>query len=78
VAGWREGWQNDIRSEVGQSAGKRFNAMLSMGLLKPLPYALHALAGSGEMDAPAILDYFAPLQKWLDRQTKWQAVGWCF
>jgi len=35
--------------------------------------------GSGEEGAThvtAILDYFAPLKKWLDEQTKGQPVGW--
>jgi peptidyl-dipeptidase A len=57
-------------------AGKRLQAMLSMGASKPWPDALQALTGSREMDASAILDYFAPLQKWLEEQTKGQPVGW--
>ena len=28
------------------------------------------ITGQREMDATAILDYFAPLQKWLDEQNK--------
>jgi len=28
------------------------------------------------MDATAILDYFAPLKKWLDEQNKGKPVGW--
>ena len=28
------------------------------------------------MDATAILDYFAPLKKWLDEQTKDEKKGW--
>mgnify|MGYP003694212473 CR=1 FL=1 len=35
--------------------------MLSMGLSRPWPEALEALTGSKQMDATAILDYFAPL-----------------
>jgi peptidyl-dipeptidase A len=57
-------------------AGQRLNAMLSMGLSKPWPEALEALAGSKQMDATAILDYFAPLSKWLDEQLKEKPVGW--
>ncbi len=37
---------------------------------------LAALTGSRQMDATAILDYFAPLQKWLDEQNKGKPVGW--
>jgi len=57
-------------------AGQRLNAMLSMGLSKPWPEALDALTGSKQMDATAILDYFAPLSKWLDEQLKDKPVGW--
>ena len=57
-------------------AGQRLNAMLSMGLSKPWPEALDALTGSKQMDATAILDYFAPLSKWLDQQLKDTPVGW--
>jgi peptidyl-dipeptidase A len=28
------------------------------------------------MDATAILDYFAPLDKWLDEQIKGEPTGW--
>ena len=43
---------------------------------KPWPDALEALTGQRQMDATAILDYFAPLQKWLDEQNKGKPVGW--
>jgi DNA-formamidopyrimidine glycosylase len=43
-----------------KEAGKRLNAMLTMGLSKPWPDALEAMTGSRQMDATAILDYFAP------------------
>ena len=58
------------------SAGQRLNATLSMGLSRPWPDALEALAGSRQMDATAILDYFAPLSKWLDGQLKGKPIGW--
>ena len=57
-------------------AGKRLNAMLSMGQSKPWPDALEAIAGTKPMDATAILDYFKPLDAWLDQQIKGQPVGW--
>jgi peptidyl-dipeptidase A len=59
-----------------KEAGARLNAMLSMGLSKPWPDALEALTGSRQMDASAILDYFAPLKKYLDEQIKGQKIGW--
>jgi peptidyl-dipeptidase A len=57
-------------------AGKRLNAMLSMGLSRPWPDALDKIAGTKQMDATAILDYFKPLDTWLDEQIKGKPIGW--
>ena len=59
-----------------KAAGDRLNAMLAMGLSRPWPEALEALTGQKQMDATAILDYFAPLKKWLDEQNQGKPVGW--
>jgi peptidyl-dipeptidase A len=59
-----------------KAAGERLEKMLAMGLSRPWPEALHALTGERQMDATAIRDYFAPLQKWLDEQNKGVPVGW--
>ena len=59
-----------------KEAGQKLNAMLTMGLSRPWPEALEALTGSRQMDATAIVDYFAPLKKWLDEQLKGKKVGW--
>jgi len=59
-----------------REVGKRLNAMLEMGRSRPWPEALEALTGSAEMDASAILDYFAPLQAWLDEQNAGRQCGW--
>jgi peptidyl-dipeptidase A len=57
-------------------AGAKLAAMLEMGLSRPWQEALEKISGSREMDATAIRDYFAPLQKWLDEQNKGKPVGW--
>ena len=59
-----------------KAAGDRLNAMLAMGESRPWPEALRALTGQEQMDATAILDYFAPLKKWLDEQNRGKPVGW--
>ncbi|MEZ9596848.1 M2 family metallopeptidase [Shewanella sp. 10N.261.52.F9] len=51
-----------------KEAGAKLNTMLEMGQSKPWPEALAAVTGTKEMDAKAVLDYFAPLQAWLDEQ----------
>lgn len=59
-------------------AGERLKKMLEMGRSQPWPDELYALTGERQMDASAILDYFAPLQKWLDEQNSKNGVqpGW--
>ena len=59
-----------------KTAGERLNQMLSMGKSKPWPDALEAISGQRQMDATAILDYFAPLKKWLDEQNQGEKPGW--
>ena len=50
--------------------------MLAMGASKPWPDALEALTGQREMDATAIVDYFAPLMDWLEEQNEGRSCGW--
>jgi peptidyl-dipeptidase A len=57
-------------------AGAKLKAMLEMGASKPWPDALETLTGQRQMDATAMLDYFAPLQAWLKEQNKGQQCGW--
>jgi peptidyl-dipeptidase A len=59
-----------------KAAGERLNKMLSMGKSKPWPDELEAISGQRRMDATAILDYFAPLKKWLDEQNAGEKQGW--
>lgn len=59
-----------------KAAGKAYQEMLALGNSKPWPEALEILTGKREMDATAILDYFAPLKKWLDEQNAGAPVGW--
>ncbi|MGH9364332.1 MAG: M2 family metallopeptidase, partial [Thermoanaerobaculia bacterium] len=59
-----------------REAGKKLAQMLEMGLSQPWPKALAVVDGQPRMDATAIRDYYAPLQKWLDEQNKGKPVGW--
>ncbi len=59
-----------------QAAGERLKSMLEMGESRPWPDALKELTGQRDMDASAILEYFAPLKKWLDEQNAGKPVGW--
>ncbi|HSJ63272.1 MAG TPA: M2 family metallopeptidase [Gemmatimonadaceae bacterium] len=59
-----------------KEAGAKLNAMLELGASKPWPEALEQLTGTREIDATALVDYFAPLKVWLDRQNRGKPVGW--
>ncbi|HEX6804841.1 MAG TPA: M2 family metallopeptidase [Terriglobales bacterium] len=59
-----------------KAAGAKLNKMLEMGQSKPWPDAMEVLTGQREGDASAILEYFAPLKKWLDEQNKGMKEGW--
>jgi peptidyl-dipeptidase A len=53
-----------------KQAGEKLANMLEMGLSRPWPDALEAVTGQREMDASAVLEYFAPLKRWLDAENK--------
>jgi peptidyl-dipeptidase A len=59
-----------------KTAGSGLMKMLEMGQSRPWPDALQAMLGKREMDATAIMDYFAPLKAWLDQQNAGKPVGW--
>ena len=59
-----------------REAGRRLRAMLEMGQSREWPDALEVLTGERRMDASGLLEYFAPLRRWLDEQNRDQPVGW--
>ncbi len=67
---------NECSIYGNKDAGAAYGKMLSLGASQPWQDALEQLTGQREMDATAILEYFAPLQKWLEDQNKGQACGW--
>jgi peptidyl-dipeptidase A len=71
-----EGPLNRCTIYGSEEAGAKLEKTLEMGLSRPWPEALEVIAGSRQMDATAILDYFAPLATWLDEQNEGQTCGW--
>ena len=59
-----------------EEAGRRFGAMLAKGASQPWQDTMYELTGTRQMDASAILEYFAPLRGWLEEQNKGQQCGW--
>ncbi len=75
AAGWT-GPLHECSIYGNPGAGTKFAAMLALGASKPWPDALEALTGQRDIDATAIIDYFAPLETWLQEQNKGQDCGW--
>lgn len=59
-----------------KAAGDKLKAMLALGASVPWPKALEALSGETKADATAILDYFAPLRKFIQEENKGETCGW--
>ncbi|MFL6797498.1 MAG: M2 family metallopeptidase [Xanthobacteraceae bacterium] len=74
-AGWT-GPLNRCSIYGNREVGERFQAMLRMGVSRPWPEALAAFTGERDIDASAVADYFAPLNKWLIEQNKGETCGW--
>ena len=73
------GWKGPLHGcSIYQSAkaGNKLKSMLALGASQPWPDALEAITGQRKMDASAILDYFAPLQAWLNEQNQGRICGW--
>ena len=73
------GWKGPLHrcSFYGnKQVGQRLNAMLQMGGSKPWPDALEAFTGTREMSGKPMLEYFAPLQAWLEKQNAGRRCGW--
>jgi peptidyl-dipeptidase A len=75
MAGWK-GPLHRCSFYGNKQVGERLNAMLEMGASRPWPEALQAFTGTREMTARPMLEYFAPLQAWLEEQNRGKQCGW--
>lgn len=52
--------------------------MLSLGSSKPWPEVMKVITGQDKMDSGAILEYFKPLEHWLQAKNKevGETIGW--
>ena len=57
-------------------AGQKFWSMLEKGASQPWQATMKELTAKEQMDASAVLEYFAPLQDWLKQQNEGQTCGW--
>jgi len=75
LAGY-EGPLNRCTIYGSRAAGEALEEMLALGQSQPWPVALEALTGTREIDATAMLDYFAPLARWLEERNRGRSCGW--
>ena len=59
-----------------KAAGAALQDLLGKGASQPWQDTLQQLTGERDMDASALLEYFAPLATWLDEQNHGQHCGW--
>jgi peptidyl-dipeptidase A len=59
-----------------EAAGRQLGAGLEMGASHEWPDALETITGERRMDSQGLLDYFAPLKRWLDEQNRDTPLGW--
>ncbi len=73
------GYEGDLHacSVYGsKEAGDKFYAMMAAGASQPWQDTLEVMTGTREMDATAIIDYFAPLMGYLKEQNAERSCGW--
>ncbi len=75
AAGWK-GPLHRCSFYGNKDVGAKLGAMLEMGASKPWPDALEAFTGTRRMSGKPMIEYFAPLVKWLKIQNKGKKKGW--
>ena len=75
MAGWK-GPLHRCSFYGNKEVGRRLNAMLSQGKSRPWPDALEVFTGTRDLSGKPMLEYFAPLQAWLEEQNRGQQCGW--
>ena len=75
MAGWK-GPLHRCSFYGNKQVGERLNQMLQLGASRPWPDALQAFTGTREISGKPMLEYFAPLQAWLEEQNRGRQCGW--
>jgi peptidyl-dipeptidase A len=57
-------------------AGVKIRDMLAMGQSKPWQDAFEALTGERSLSGTSILNYYKPLQEWLEKENEGRSCGW--
>jgi peptidyl-dipeptidase A len=73
------GWKGPLHQcsfHGSKEAGKKLQAMLEMGASRPWPEAYVILTGTRKPDATPMLEYFAPLRAFLEKENAGRQCAW--
>jgi peptidyl-dipeptidase A len=59
-----------------KEAGSKLQAMLEMGNSRAWPQVMAKITGQTKLDGAGVVEYFQPLQDYLDLQNKNASCGW--
>lgn len=59
-----------------KEAGEKLYNLLAAGSSKPWQNVLEQAIGTRQMDGSAIVEYFAPLKEWLEKENQGRQCGW--
>ena len=71
-----DGYLHECSIYGNKEAGDKIISTMAMGQSLPWQDAFENLTGSRQLSGKSILNYYAPLKKWLDEENKNRTCGW--
>ena len=71
-----DGYLHECSIYGNKEAGDKIITTMAMGQSLPWQDAFENLTGSRQLSGKSILNYYAPLKKWLDEENKNRTCGW--
>ena len=71
-----DGYLHECSIYGNKEAGDRIISTMAMGQSLPWQEAFENLTGSRQLSGKSIMNYYAPLKKWLDEENKNRTCGW--
>ena len=71
-----DGYLHECSVYGNKVAGEKIISTMALGQSLPWQDAFEKITGSRELSGDSILNYYAPLKKWLDEQNEFRTCGW--
>lgn len=71
-----DGYLHECSIYGNKDAGEKIITTMAMGQSLPWQEAFENLTGSRQLSGKSIMNYYAPLKKWLDEENKNRTCGW--